>query len=173
VSKGGNLLLNTGPTADGIMPTENLSRMADMGRWLEVNGEAIYGTKPWKVFGENADESAYKTQAELKTEKKDEVFDGTPKDVVQDIRFTIKGKNLYVIARSWRQKEVLIKSLVENEFRIKSVSMLGYKGRIDWTQSKLGTTVVIPAKAVMNIPIYVFKFTLKTQTILQQANQSK
>jgi len=173
VSKGGNLLLNAGPTAEGIMPAGNLSRMADMGRWLEVNGEAIYGTKPWKVFGENADESAYKTKAEVKTEKKDEVFDGTPKDVVQDIRFTTKGKNLYVIARSWRQKEVLIKSLVKNEYRIKTVSMLGYKGRIDCTQSNIGTTVVIPAKAVRNIPIYVLKFTVKTQTTLQQDNQSK
>ncbi len=173
VSKGGNLLLNAGPTAEGTITPGNLSRMADMGDWLDINGEAIYGTKPWKFFGENADESAYRTQQGFIADKKDEVFDGTPKDVVQDIRFTTKGENLYVIARSWRQKEALIKSLTKDEYRIQTVSMLGYKGRIDWTQSNLGTTVVIPAKAVRNIPIYVFKFTLKTRTTLNQPNQSK
>ena len=160
VSKGGNFLLNSGPTAEGIILPENLSRMSDMGKWLSVNGEAIYGTKPWKVFGENADSSAYIAQEELKTEKKDEVFDGTPKDVVQDIRFTTKGNNLYVIARSWRQKEVLIKSLTKKDYRIKTVALLGYKRHVDWNQTEAGATIAIPAKAVSKIPVYVFKLTL-------------
>jgi alpha-L-fucosidase len=160
VSKGGNLLLNAGPTPEGIIRPENLSRMADIGKWLSVNGEAIYGSKPWKVFGENADESAYKAQQGFKAEEKDAVFDGTPKDVVQDIRFTTRGNSLYVIARSWRQKEVQVKSLTKNGNQIKTVELLGYKGRINWKQTEAATSIEIPAKAVSNIPVYVFKIIL-------------
>ena len=160
VSKGGNLLLNIGPTAEGLIRPQNLSRMTEIGKWLAVNGEAIYGTKPWKVFGENADSAAYKTQQGFKTEEKDAVFDGTPKDVVQDIRFTTKGDNIYVIARSWRQKEVPIKSLITNKYRVKSIEMLGYNGRIKWKQTTLDTKIEIPKQSVGKIPVYVFKVKL-------------
>jgi len=157
VSKGGNLLLNVGPTPEGIIKVENLSRMAEIGNWLKTNSEAVYDTKPWKVYGENADSSAYKTQQGFKTDEKDAVFDGTPKDVVQDIRFTTKGDNLYVIARSWRQKEVLVKSLTTNSFKVKSVQLLGCNGKIKWKQTNQGTILSIPKKALKSIPIYVFK----------------
>jgi alpha-L-fucosidase len=156
VSKGGNLLLNVGPTPEGIIKRENLIRMAEIGNWLTINGEAVYGTKPWKVFGENADSTAYQTQQGFKIDEKDAVFDGTPKDVVQDIRFTSKGSDLYVIARSWRQKEVLVKSLKKKEYKLKSIELLGYKGKIHWKQTPQGTIIIIPAKAIKSIPVYVF-----------------
>ena len=160
VSKGGNLLLNAGPTPEGIIRPQNLSIMADMGKWLAVNGEAIYGTKPWKVYGENADSAAYKSQQGFKADEKDAVFDGTPKDLVQDIRFTTKGDDLYVIARSWRQKNVHVKSLIKNEFKIKSVQLLGFNHQIKWKQTKQGTILFVPNKAEKSIPIYVFKIKL-------------
>ncbi len=157
VSKGGNLLLNAGPTAEGIIREQNLSRMAEMGEWLTVNGEAIYGTKPWKVFGEDADSSFYKTQQNFKAEEKDEVFDGTHRDVVQDIRFTTKGENLYVIARSWRQKDVFVKSLIKDDYRIQSVQLLGCDAKVKFKQKASGTIFTIPKQAVKSIPVYVFK----------------
>jgi len=159
VSKGGNLLLNVGPTPEGVIKAENLSRMTEIGNWLKTNSEAMYGTKPWKVYGENADASAYQTQQGFKADEKDAVFDGTPKDVVQDIRFTSKGSDLYAIARSWRQKEVLIKSLKLNDFKIKKIQLLGYKGVINWKQTAQGTQIDMPQKAIKTIPIYVFKIT--------------
>jgi alpha-L-fucosidase len=157
VSKGGNLLLNVGPTAEGIIRPQNLTRMAEIGKWLAVNGEAVYEAKPWKVYGENADSAAYKTQQGFKSEEKDAVFDGTPKDVVQDIRFTTKGDNLYIIARSWRDKDVLVKSLPKQYNSIRSISLLGHKVNIRWAQTAIGTKIEIPEQAPGEIPVYVFK----------------
>ncbi len=72
VSKGGNLFLNVGPTADGRIPAIMQDRLLAIGRWLEVNGEAIYGTRPWKIPSRES-----------------------------PVRFTSKGHTLYAICLSW------------------------------------------------------------------------
>ena len=58
VSKNGNLLLNVGPRSDGTITEEETQTLLGTGEWLHVNGEAIYGTRPWKIFGEGPTESA-------------------------------------------------------------------------------------------------------------------
>jgi alpha-L-fucosidase len=160
VSKGGNMLLNAGPTPEGELRPENLKIMTTIGDWLKVNGEAIYGSKPWVVYGENADSSAYQTKGDEKSVNKDEVFDGTPKNVVQDIRFTTKGQNLYVIARSWRSKTVIVKSLSKDKCKIGNIHLLGCKAPIVWKQADANLQITLPNNVSKEMPIYVFKVKL-------------
>lgn len=88
VSKGGNLLLNVGPKADGTIPEIQKERLIGLGKWLEKNGEAIYETRPWSKWGEKIDE---------KTE----------------IRYTKRDNNLYVIVLGRLQKDDLKVSNVQ------------------------------------------------------------
>jgi alpha-L-fucosidase len=81
VSKGGNLLLDIGPTADGRIPVIMQQRLLEMGDWLKVNGEAIYGTHPWRVTTEG-----------------------------DSIRYTAKGQDVYAILLTWQDQELILDS---------------------------------------------------------------
>jgi alpha-L-fucosidase len=85
VSKNGNLLLNVGPAADGTIPLPQAKRLIGLGRWLRANGDAIYGTRPWRVA---ASETVDGTRVRF-TQKNDAVYAillGTPKENVVVIR---------------------------------------------------------------------------------------
>ncbi len=62
VAGGGNLLLDIGPTADGRIPVIMQQRLLDMGAWLEINGDAIYGSRKWEGARDNQSEGVYFTQ---------------------------------------------------------------------------------------------------------------
>jgi alpha-L-fucosidase len=139
VSKNGVLLLNVGPKADGTIPDEAQKILLEIGKWLELNGEAIYGTRPWKVFGEGPtkmEEGAF-------SERKDKPF--TP----EDIRFTTKGDALYAIALGWPGKKMTVKSLAsgsELETRkISAIRLLGADEDLEFTQDDSGLVVETPA----------------------------
>jgi len=88
VSKNGLMLLNIGPKADGTIPDEDAGILREVGRWLRVNGEGIYGTRTWKAFGEGptkVEEDAFK--------------DGDGRGYTEgDVRYTYKGGVIYAFA---------------------------------------------------------------------------
>jgi len=115
VSKNGNLLLNVGPKPGGKIPEVQVDRIKGVGAWLSVNGDAIYGTRPWKrAEGQTADGPA--------------------------VRFTSKPGSLFAILMETPQgPEITIESLkAANGMR---VELLGYEKPLDWEQAGSGVTV--------------------------------
>ena len=108
----------------------------DIGAWLKINVEAIYGTRPWQTFGEGPTQTA----AGSFSDKEKLPF------TAQDIRFTTKGKHLYAIALAWpRDGKLLVKSLAGR--RVKRVELLGFKGKLQSEQTTEGLQVSLPETA--------------------------
>lgn len=137
VSKNGCLLLNVGPKPDGTIPDEEAAILREIGRWLMVNGEAIYGTRPWKVYGEGP------------TQIREGHFTDTSRSAYtpQDIRFTTEGNTLYALILADPGETALIASLTFDEFpaeKIQNITLLGLDTPLDWLQNDNGLTVYLP-----------------------------
>ncbi len=153
VSKNGNLLLNVGPRADGVIPEEAAQLLRDLGAWLAVNGEAIYDTRHWDCFGEGptAVTSGHMTER------------SNAQMTAQDIRFTQTDDALYVILLGWPGAQVRMKSLASPHFkanRIRKVSLLGTEPELAWQQNHEALTVHLLDK-----PACEHAYTLKLELI--------
>jgi alpha-L-fucosidase len=136
VSKNGCLLLNIGPRADGTIPEREQEMLLEIGKWLDVNGEAIYGTRPWVRFGEGPTEVAEGPFAD--TER--EAFGA------EDFRFTRKGETLYAVALGpVPGAELRIRSLPAGDARVEDVRLLGGAGPLEWEQDGEGLAFRLPA----------------------------
>jgi alpha-L-fucosidase len=146
VSKNGALLLNIGPRPDGMIPEPEQAILREIGAWLRVNGEAIFGTRPWTTYGEGP------------TEVADGGFTDTQRTAYtgQDLRFTKAGNNLYVTALAWPGSRMLVKSLASDKFfpfKIRQVSLLGQTGSLSWRQDPSGLSIELPASASCATPV--------------------
>ena len=163
-SANGNLLLNVGPTNEGEIPQKSLDRLASVGKWMQTNGEAIYGTKAWKLQGEQSviEKKVEKETAGVNT-MKDVLNDATSQKTPADIRFTSKGNNVYVFARSWRETFVTVKSLGidKGNGKVSEVKLLGYNRKINWEQEANALRIEVPNGVDSLIPIYTFRVKFK------------
>jgi alpha-L-fucosidase len=144
VSKNGNLLLNVVLRPDGSLDPEVETMLHQMADWTAVNGEAIYGTRPWLIFGEGP------------TQAKGGAFKENFQYTAKDIRFTTKGKTLYAIALGWPDGgELTVKSLAKTGAadmnKIKRVELLGHKGKLQFEQTTEGLVVTLPAAKLSDL----------------------
>ena len=98
VSKNGTFLLNIPLRGDGSMDDKGIAFLDDLGKWMDVNSECIYGTRPWKIYGEGPN---VKNDATAKDSAKNAPRGIGPEHTAKDIRFTTKGDTLYAIALGW------------------------------------------------------------------------
>jgi alpha-L-fucosidase len=142
VSKNGNLLLNVGPTAEGIIPPLQGQRLHGLGEWLKINGEAIFGSRPWVI-------------------SEGETASGFP------VRFTSKNKEVYAMVFEDSAREVVLRELRAVEgMNIELLDPRAGNPVLSWAQSEDGLHVQVPADRSQ--PAFGLKFSPQPYCMLRQ-----
>ena len=129
VAKGGNYLLNLSPNADGVIVDPQPQVLMEIGNWLKINGEAIYGTSPWIKYTDAPD---------------------------SHVRFTTKGNALYAIHLGWPKGSSLLIASLPASTKVESVKLIGVEGPIEFSQSDAGLEIKLPSQRPNNLAA-VFK----------------
>jgi len=136
VSKNGNLLLNIVLYADGSLPPQSEQLLAELTPWMKANSEAIYGTRPWKIFGEGPSQA------------KAGAFNESGAYTARDIRFTTKGEALYAITLAEPRGTTAIESLglqsQHERRRVREVRLLGHPGKVRFRQTDQALVIDLP-----------------------------
>ena len=141
VSKNGNLLLNFPLPASGELDADEMRTLEGITAWMNVNGEGIFSTRPWKINGEGPAASMKVSQERFNESKQ-------PDMGAQDIRFTSKGSLLYAFVQGWPQDAITIRALATNSpqqpAKVTDVRMLGRSESLKFTQDANGLNVTLP-----------------------------
>jgi len=163
MSKNGNLLLNVELLSDGTIPPEQKVILDEIGVWVNLNSEAIYASKPWKVYGDNfnsylkqleksaiseADLEALKKQA--KSEQFNERTLESPPYGSDEVRFTTNGENLYIFVLNPAEGPIELPVLgLNSEYapnKIVSIKLIGSNEKIEFNQKTDNLILNVPSK---------------------------
>lgn len=148
VSKNGNLMLSVPLQRDGTPDSDEIKIVSDIGSWLKMNGEAIYATRPWNVYGEGpstlaAESGRFGGQRDVQSKP----------FTAEDFRFTQSkdGQTLYAIVLQFpADGKVTVRSLADGSEnwpgKIGSVRLLGNSGKLKFTRDETGLHVTLPGK---------------------------
>ncbi|CAI9119380.1 alpha-L-fucosidase [Brytella acorum] len=142
VSKNGNLLLNVGPRADGTIPEDVATTLRDMGQWLTRNGEAIYGTRPWRVFGEGPTRLPTGSFAEAHGQHYTSA----------DFRFTRRDATIFAIAMGRPAGRLTLHSFHPDD-GVQAVSLLG-GGVVPFTVDATGLHIDARGFGLSAMPVF-------------------
>jgi alpha-L-fucosidase len=160
VSKNGNLLLNVVQTPEGDLELGVVKTLEELAAWTDVNGEGIYGTRPWKIYGEGPSVHAGNDPG---------VFGGVKdfgekKYSSEDFRFTKKGGVVYAFCLAKPAGDIRIISMGKHaaylDSKIKSVEILGLKAHLKWKQGDDALMITRPA-GLPDSQTITFKIALK------------
>jgi len=155
VSRNGNLLLNFPLPNSGWPDDEELKILAEITKWMAVNSEGIYSTRPWKIYG---DGPATGDKGKGRFNER-----GRKTLSAADVRFTTKGKTIYAFVMGWPEKEAVIKPLGTSSEqapgKVANVELLGHKARCGWKQEAEGLKVQLPPEKPSEHAV-TFKVTL-------------
>ncbi|GLB51957.1 alpha-L-fucosidase [Neptunitalea chrysea] len=137
VSKNGALMLNVSPKADGSIPQNQQEVLLEIGDWLKINGQAIYKSSTWEVFGEGP----------TKQEKSGMFLDKLTY-TNKDVRYTKNENIIYAIVLGWPDSNLTLTSFAGKNYNISNISMLGSNEPIDFEITPEGLKLTTPKTKV-------------------------
>jgi alpha-L-fucosidase len=144
VSQNGNLMLNFPLPNSGALDPDELKVLEGITAWMGVNGEGIYATRPWKIYGEGPSTKNVKAGGGFNERARRAL-------TAEDVRFTTRGNALYAFVMGWPEKEAVVRTLgtasPQSPGKIANVELLGYGGRLDWKQEVARLRVPLPVGA--------------------------
>jgi len=161
VSRGGNLLLDIGPAADGTIPVIMEERLLQIGDWLKVNGEAIYATGPWKITRQwsagEVPKISYSREFNANYDVTKLTEKSAPGKASIEAFFTAKGNDVYAILPHWPGSKFTIKDY--DAAGLRSVKLLGTSADVRWKALGGSVTIELPElpENLRQQPVWVLK----------------